>query len=76
MEELEAAAAQLREQQRQLQAAEASGVSSAEVMGSLLRMLQVKVEWYKSGGSMAAGGLGDSGGAKAFHSGTANVMVL
>ncbi len=80
LEQLEAQARQLREQQRQLQAVEASGVTTTEVLSSLLRMLQVKAEWYRSGaaggaGSLA-GGLGDVGAAKSFSTGTANVMVL
>ncbi len=74
-------AQQLREQQKQLQAAEASGVSAAEVMTSLLRMLQIKLEWYRAGGAAAGAGagggmLGDVGGVKSYSMGAANVMVL
>lgn len=73
-------AQQLREQQKQLQAAEASGVSAAEVMTSLLRMLQIKLEWYRAGGAAAGAGaggmLGDAAGVKSYSMGAANVMVL
>jgi hypothetical protein len=75
LEALEAQARQLRERQQQVQALEASGVSSAEVLAGLLRMLQVKAEWYRAGGG-GAGGLGEAGGARSFSMGAANVMVL
>jgi hypothetical protein len=75
-------AKELKEKQRQIKDNHSTGLGQIDMMNDLMRLLQIKLEYHRHGGSTEAGSLGpmdpmhEYSKPQEFTSGTANVLAL